>query len=457
MELRQAMRPPASAVTAAAYAAAVIAAALLFFSASAHAVPSFARQTGIACEGCHTVFPELTPFGRRFKLNGYLIDNLPQVKALTPQSTEALALNWLPPLSVQFIGSYTRTKTALPDPGGGSSQNGSTQFPEQFSLFYAGKIAPKLGGFVQVTYDNQSDSVGWDNTDIRFADLASLGGRPVVWGITANNSPTVQDPWNSTSAWKYPFSQQSSLMPSPVAVTQLDGLGNDKVAGLGLYGFFNNLVYAEFSAYGPAPHRLNGQPLNSQFANASVHGVAPYWRVAVEPQWGQSTFSIGALGFRDQLTPGNSNVTTGPYDKFTDYAVDVQYQFIAEDHIVSLQGIYIHEKQDLAASLAADPSQKLQQFRVGGSYFYQRTVGGSLGVFHMSGTSNATYAASSANSSPNSAGWQAEIDYLPWQNVKLGLQYTAFTKFNGAGSNYDGTGRNASSNDTIYLFGWLAY
>jgi len=88
--------------------------ALLLSATSAHAVPSFARQTGLACEACHTVFPELTPFGRKFKLNGYLIDNLPQVKGVTPDNKEALALNWMPPLSVQFIGSYTKTKTAQP-------------------------------------------------------------------------------------------------------------------------------------------------------------------------------------------------------------------------------------------------------------------------------------------------------------------------------------------------------
>lgn len=28
-------------------------------------VPSFARQTGMACEVCHTAFPELTHFGRK--------------------------------------------------------------------------------------------------------------------------------------------------------------------------------------------------------------------------------------------------------------------------------------------------------------------------------------------------------------------------------------------------------
>ena len=37
----------------------------------ASALPSFARQTGQTCSTCHTAFPQLTPYGRRFKLGGY--------------------------------------------------------------------------------------------------------------------------------------------------------------------------------------------------------------------------------------------------------------------------------------------------------------------------------------------------------------------------------------------------
>lgn len=37
----------------------------------AMALPSFARQTGQPCGTCHTDFPALTPYGRRFKLLGY--------------------------------------------------------------------------------------------------------------------------------------------------------------------------------------------------------------------------------------------------------------------------------------------------------------------------------------------------------------------------------------------------
>ena len=36
-------------------------------------VPSFARQTGLACSACHYQFLTLTPYGRAFKLNGYVL------------------------------------------------------------------------------------------------------------------------------------------------------------------------------------------------------------------------------------------------------------------------------------------------------------------------------------------------------------------------------------------------
>src|ERR1700675_4758047 len=39
----------------------------------AGAVPSYARQTEQECVACHVSFPELTPYGRYFKLTGYTI------------------------------------------------------------------------------------------------------------------------------------------------------------------------------------------------------------------------------------------------------------------------------------------------------------------------------------------------------------------------------------------------
>jgi len=62
---------------------AVLAAAPLAVSPRAGAVPNFARQTGLACEACHTVYAELTHFGRVFKANGYILSNVKQVRDVT--------------------------------------------------------------------------------------------------------------------------------------------------------------------------------------------------------------------------------------------------------------------------------------------------------------------------------------------------------------------------------------
>ena len=44
----------------------------------------------------------------------------------------------------------------------------------------------------------------------------------------------------------------------------------------------------------------------------------------------------------------------------------------------------------------------------------------------------------------------------PWLNLRMGLQYTAYQRFNGASANYDGFGRAASDNNTLFAFLWMA-
>jgi hypothetical protein len=109
-------------------------------AAPSRAVPSFARQTGMACAACHTVFPELTPFGREFKLNGYVLDNIKQVTGIDTSARQTLALNSLPPISFMAQISYTHTKTALPDSAatGALAKDGGVQ-----PLAGPGLLAPR--------------------------------------------------------------------------------------------------------------------------------------------------------------------------------------------------------------------------------------------------------------------------------------------------------------------------
>lgn len=62
----------------------------LICTESASAVPSFARQTGMSCTMCHTVWPQLTHFGRTFKLDGYTF------------SKESESERWHPPVAGMF-------------------------------------------------------------------------------------------------------------------------------------------------------------------------------------------------------------------------------------------------------------------------------------------------------------------------------------------------------------------
>jgi hypothetical protein len=49
------------------------------------------------------------------------------------------------------------------------------------------------------------------------------------------------------------------------------------------------------------------------------------------------------------------------------------------------------------------------------------------------------------------------VDFNPWENTRLGVQYTGYSNFNGGKTDYDGSGRDASGNNTLYAFAWLAF
>src|SRR5580704_11347735 len=175
---------------------------VVLFLTTAHAVPSYSRQTGLPCASCHYSPPELNPFGRKFKLEGYTFATKPEVSDDKKDHNSSLHILEAFPLSVVFDTSFTSTRSTVP-----GTQNGNFQFPQDVSLFLAGSWGSHVGSFAQVTYDAQGDHFSWDNTDIRFAaNNGHLFGKSLTYGATLNNNPTVEDLWNSTPAWDIPSS-----------------------------------------------------------------------------------------------------------------------------------------------------------------------------------------------------------------------------------------------------------
>jgi len=440
----------------------VVASLLVALPQSASAVPSYARQTGLACEACHTVFPQLTPFGRVFKASGYTLFNTVKVEDINKFKQSTLSLSDIPPVSAMVMAS---TSFAAKANDSDSSKN-STDFPQQLSLFYAGRITDNVGAYIQLTYDDQSGSFGMDNTDIRFADVANLDGHNVIYGLSLNNNPTVQDLWNTAPAWSQPFIGSPALQ-SPAGITQIEAPLAGAVAGLSAYTYIDQSLFAEFGVYRSA---LQGATVafSGNSNNNVIATVAPYWRAAYEYDWGNNSWEFGTMGLYAALdnptTPAgnaiNVSLQNASTDKFLDAGLDTQYEYIDDDNQFTVDARWIHENQSLDASYAAgfagNKSDTLNSLNLTGTYYWQRRFGGTLGFFNLSGSQDPTYYGTFKGNSDSSWG-MAEVDYVPWLNVKLGLQYTAYMKFNGADSNYDGAGRNASDNNLLYLYLWLAF
>jgi hypothetical protein len=496
----------------------------------ADAVPSFARQTGQPCATCHTTFPELTPFGRRFKLGGYTMGG-------------GMTLQEAPPIAAMLIPTFTKTairQDAPPtNPNGYPIAHTNDNFiMQQASLFYGGQIYGNLGAFIQGTYDKASQHTFLDNTDIRYADSTKIGDIDITYGLDVNNGPTVQDVWNTTPAWGFPYIASTLAPAFGPPSTQIEGGFSGRAIGTGAYVFLNDMLYLEGSVYNnlskgqlnalglpcasnsdfvqnaaawAAQYYLPGQPFSIACPSNSLASASPYWRVALEKNWGDHTLEIGAFGFYPQVLPGR--VMGYGVDYYRDIGLDAQYQFINDVHALTLKVSRISESQNLKATYAqgvaaqyinangvanmfglppvtgnasANPTNNLTSFKASATYTYDHTVSASLGYFHVQGSPDITLYGNallnpvfggSAWSYPDAKGLIYDISYMPfskggpefypWANVKIGLSYTQYLKLNGGFANFDGLGtyyngsswrsHTASDNNTLFLYTWIAF
>jgi hypothetical protein len=422
------------------------------YAMAAHAMtPSFARQTGLACNVCHTHYPELTATGRAFKLNGYVLRRADSLQGRNPGGEQNMLLNLVTPVSFMLQTSYTSTKKAQP-----GTQNGVVFFPDQLSLFTGGEITPHVGGFLQVTFDPQSGSFGIDNADFRYANNTTAFGRHATYGLSLNNNPTVQDIWNSTPAWGFPYGS-SAAAPAPSAATQIDGTLGQQVAGLTAYTLWNDHVYLEGGVYRSAPVGTT-RPLDSAAAGV-LSGVAPYWRVAFPNTFGSQYLSVGTYGMSMKLFPAG---VSGPSNKFTDVAFDVSYLLPLGANSFTTDATWIHETQRWDAGGTANARNTLNTVRFDAMYHFGHQYAFTVAPFVTTGTSDTLLYApaqltGSRLGSPDFSGVIGEVDVMPWQNLRMQFQYVYYGKFNGSRTNYDGSGRNASDNNTVYLLCWLLF
>jgi hypothetical protein len=435
----------------------LVAIAATFAATPAFALPTFAQQTGQPCQACHigAFGPQLTMLGRRFKMNGYTI--------------RAAGSDFTPPVSAMLVSSFVNTAKDQDSPPAPHYGNNNNATLDEASIFLAGGVGDHFGGFTQLTYDGVGRAFSWDNVDLRAVDNMTLAGHDVLLGLSVNNNPTIQDVWATLPGWGFPFTH-SGLAPAPGAATLISDALAQNVVGVNAYAWWEDSVYTEVGFYNSLPTGfLKTVGVNPDDTN-ELKGAAPYVRLAWQKDYGDHNFEIGAFGLFADLYPGRDR-SAGTTDRYTDLGVDASYQFVGSDNIYTINSRFISESQNLRATQilggALDSHIHLDELDINASYYWQNTIGGSIGFFNTWGSRDPLLYADNRTFTPNSSGLIFQVDGTIFGhdmsgplggrfNLRLGLQYTLYTKFNGAGQNFDGLGRDASDNNTLRIFAWLA-
>ena len=300
-----------------------------------------------------------------------------------------------------------------------------------------------------------------------------------MYGLSFNNNPTIQDAWNTLPGWGFPYTD-SGLAPGPATAPLISGGLGQAVLGLTAYAWIDSKYYLEAGGYStPSAGTLSWLGADP-FDPGEIHGIAPYGRAAFQTDAGGGTFEAGAFALKAALFPARDR-SSGYTDRYTDLGVDASWIKPLKSDTLTLNGRYTHEKQSLNATCALgmadgsiDPAplsdcadDTLNEVRGDGSYYWHNVIGATVSAFDISGSRNPIIYADNRTFRPNSSGFQFQLDATPFGraksplgrrfNVRVGVQYTVYTKFDGARGNFGGTGRNASDNNTLRVFTWVAF
>jgi hypothetical protein len=475
------MPPVAFAFGGAAAFATLLVCGLTWGGGPALAIPSYARQTGQPCATCHNgAFPQLTPYGRMFKLQGYTAGGTRCGDNGAFETGQANALAQIP-FSVMNVTTFTHTKADQPDVP--TNRKGETNglsvnnnlMPQDTSVFFGGQIYCNLGAFVQATYDRPDQAAFLDNTDIRYANKGTLGDKDIIFGISVNNNTGVEDVWNTSPAWRIPGGGWigSAFAPGP-RTPFIESLGGT-VAGASTYVFLDNTFYAAIGAYktldGPALQFLGEGPPSIGFK-----GLAPYWRLAMEKTWSNYSFMVGTFGMTANVIPDITQVS--PADNITNIGYDAQLQYLGEKHFLTGRISYTKEWDRLDGSQFIGASTNAKNYFdslvISATYAYDARYSVTLGYFNTNGSMDIGASGPGSVSywgtylgSPKTIGKVLDLGYSPWSNggpsywpwlnTRVGVQYWYYDKIDGAKFNYDGNGRNARDDNTVMLYAWTAF
>lgn len=403
--------------------------ALLLLSVhNAHATPAYARQTGNACADCHAgaYGPALTPYGMRFKLNGYTDTGGGKGATI--------------PAAVQLVGTHN-----VPERG-----DTTTQLTEA-DLYLAGRLTDSFGGFVKVETDNTGHDnfhTKLSNVDLRYvAKDLKAGGHDAMFGVSVNNSPGFEDPIGA-------LPNAANFGPPAISGTLLNPSSPNalatKVIGGVMYGLLDGSWLGELGTYMAMPRSTLS---DFGYAPASDPGKLShtgYLRLAYMKDLKRQFFSAGVVA----LTTQRKLPRTAPADDITDLGYDLTYQYLGNrEHIVQLSYVNILEQRDYGSTFPSPfvPGQASRQHVSGRdqtlslTYTFLQTYGITLAHLKSTGTRDEVryppYGDPATSSDLITLSWAPfgkDDSYTSIANLKIAATWFRFNKFNGASDNIFG-------------------
>lgn len=395
------------------------------------AIPSFARQVQKPCTACHTIWGNLNQAGRQFKVKAYT--DVSQEWQMI--NKDKLNLLYIFPVSARVVFyPYTREQ----DQVAGINSN-STEL-NTVDLFVGSRVFDYAGVFGNIEATNvTSGAMAFDIPTIKAAFQYPLGEGNTLGLVLFKGLATSADPFNSLGGRDRGLIFDAESVPWILSKGWTFDFWSGGNLGMVAHGYFlGNRLYAAVGA------ERGGNSSDAGFGFVNNNNSDPfdgYFRLAWDQKLTNGAVTFGGAWYAGKQRPVDPTTGTALFQSnvsrgYLDASLE---QTFGEDHLFEAQALYGYGKETNA--FGGDETRKFNGFLVEGSYFYQRTYGliASYNMINMQGVLPTDISSDGTGTDENKKNtWVVALNYLPWLNTKVALQY-AQTKTKFAGGQPDET------------------
>ncbi len=260
------------------------------FAPEASAIPSFARQTGMACNACHFQhFPVLNSFGQAFKSAGYtMMGAQGKVEGEHLSIPEVLNASVLIKIRYQKTNGVDTPTTVAPF-SGATTNSGQWQVPDEMSMFLGGRVSDNVGFVIEGNLaGNNAAGNGGIATGFKMPFMFDMGGAKV--GVVPF--------WTDVLGMAHGFELTSSSMVrglrwaedrSTISAASFVGMNSGAAIGAAFVAK-NDMGYINWTRYSP---RQAGAQGGVAGPGSAIQLKSNWVRLAATPNYADWNMHIG--------------------------------------------------------------------------------------------------------------------------------------------------------------------